>query len=140
MNMKAVVLEPGIHDLTLKEVEKRFCFNPHRRQLFKGLKKAVKNLWSAGVEEIYIDGSFIGDKEFPGDIDGCWMPKVGLKTEKIDPVLLTFTPGRREMKAKYGVDFYLTNVIEETRGKTFLEFFQLDRDGKRKGIIKIKQE
>ncbi len=107
---------------------------------FEGLKKVVKNLRSAGIEGIYIDGSFVGDKEFPNDIDGCWMPKMGLKTEKIDPALLDFSQSRKKMKEKYSVDFFLANVIEGASGEPFLEFFQTDRDGKRKAIIKIKQE
>ena len=140
MTRAGVILKPGIHDLTLKEIEKIFCFNAHRKSLFKGLKKAVNNLKAAGVKEIYIDGSFVGDKELPSDIDGCWMPTDGLKVGKIDPVLLDFSDSRKKMKKKFGVDFFLANTIEGASGEPFLEFFQTDRDGKRKGIIKIKME
>ncbi|MFQ5443811.1 MAG: hypothetical protein ACE5EK_04245 [Nitrospinales bacterium] len=135
-----VSLPEGVHHFTLKGIEKRFCFNKHRESLFKGLKRAVRNLKSAGVVDIYIDGSFVGDKKFPNDIDGCWLPNDSLKTDKIDPVLLDFISGRKEMKKKYGVDFFLANTIEGASGKPFLEFFQTDRDGKPKGIIKIKLE
>ena len=131
-------LQPGVHLFTLKQIEKKFCFNEHRKSLFKGLKRTVKNLKSAGVVDIHIDGSFVEDKEFPNDIDGCWLANDSLKTDKIDPVLLDFTSGRKKMKKKYGVDFFLANMIESASGKPFVEFFQTDRDGKPKGIIKIK--
>lgn len=133
-------LGPGIHEFSLKEIKERYCFNPHRRALFEGLKKVVKNLKSAGVKKIYIDGSFVGDCELPNDIDGCWLYVPSVITKKIDPVLRDFAKGRQKMKDKYGVDFFLANFIESSTGKPFLEFFQTDQDGNRKGIVKIKLE
>ena len=32
-----------------------------------------KLFWAAGIEEIYIDGSFCTDKPDSGDIDGYWV-------------------------------------------------------------------
>ena len=89
-------LDRGIHELTLKEIEKIYCFNPHRRTLFRNLKKVIKNLRSAGVKEIYIDGSFVDNKELPSDIDGCWLYIPSVITKKIDPVLLDFSNGRKK--------------------------------------------
>ena len=138
MNQKNLKLRQGIHEFSLLEIKKKFCFNPQRQTLFKGLKEVVKNLKSAGIKDIYIDGSFVSDKELPNDIDGCWMPTASMNTKKLDPVLLDFSNGRKKMKEKYGVDFFLANVIEGSSGEPFLEFFQTDRDGNRQGIIKIK--
>ncbi|TDJ50509.1 MAG: hypothetical protein E2O42_04345 [Nitrospina sp.] len=138
MKPKNLRLEPGIHEFSLKEIKERYCFNPHRRALFEGLKKAVKIFKSAGVKKIYIAGSFVGDCELPNDIDGCWLCVPSVITKKIDPVLLDLSKGRQKMKDKYGVDFFLANLIESSTGKPFVKFFQTDRDGKRKGIIKIK--
>ncbi|MCH8314322.1 MAG: hypothetical protein IID17_15205 [Nitrospinae bacterium] len=138
MSKQSLKLRPGIHEFSLQKIKKDYCFNSQRLALFQGLKDVVKNLKSAGVADIYIDGSFVSDKELPNDIDGCWLPTPSLKTKKIDPVLLDFSNGRKKMKEKYGVDFFLANVIEGSSGEPFLEFFQTDRDGNRKGIIKIK--
>ncbi|MBL4664908.1 MAG: hypothetical protein JKY23_02975 [Nitrospinaceae bacterium] len=140
MKKEGVILKAGIHELTLKEVEKKFCFNAHRKALFKGLKKVVRHLISVGAGDIYIDGSFTGDKEFPSDIDGCWVASDDLKMEKIDPVLLDFSGSRKRMKEKFGVDFFIADWTESGSGEPFLEFFQTDRDGNRKGIVKIKRE
>jgi len=129
-------LSPGIHLLTLGEIEKKLCFNKHRKALFKKCKKGIKNLMAAGVTDIYIDGSFVSDKESPEDIDGCWAPASFVNFTKIDPAFFN----RKKMKTKYGVDFFLANDTEGGSGKTFLEFFQRDRDGNPKGIIKIKLE
>ena len=138
MSTQNLRLGPGIHELTLKKIEKIYCFNPHRRGLFKNLKKVIKILRSAGVKDIYIDGSFVDDKELPNDIDGCWLYMPSVITKKIDPVLLDFSKGRQKMKDKYGVDFVLANFIEGLSGKPFVDFFQTDRDGNPKGIVKIK--
>ena len=33
----------------------------------------VKHLWSVGITEIFIDGSFVEDKDHPNDIDGYFV-------------------------------------------------------------------
>ncbi|MFQ5515701.1 MAG: hypothetical protein ACE5FG_14910 [Myxococcota bacterium] len=41
-----------------------------RARLVDNLAILVEELWQAGVTEIYIDGSFLEDKDHPNDIDG----------------------------------------------------------------------
>jgi len=43
---------------------------PWRRQLVENLGILVRQLWRVGVNEIFVDGSFVEDKEHPNDIDG----------------------------------------------------------------------
>lgn len=133
-------LRPGIHDVSLKEIEEHFCFNEYRGKLFRKAVLAIKNLIAAGVTDIYLDGSFAESKPRPNDIDGCWVPHPHMISYRIDKVLLDFSNQRAAMKKKYGVDFFLANVLEGGTGKPFLEFFQKDRDGKPKGILKVKLE
>jgi hypothetical protein len=63
-------LPPGDHKATLKEINRRFGFTPRRRWLLKGLRTSVEAFWKAGIDEIFIDGSFCSQKPDPGDIDG----------------------------------------------------------------------
>lgn len=133
-------LQPGIHPFTLDEIEEQFCFNDYRKKLFQKAKKAIGNLIKAGVRDIYLDGSFAEGKAEPNDIDGCWVADPSVDRFKIDPVLLDFSNERKAMKDKYGVDFFLGNWVEEASGRPFVEFFQKDRNGDPKGIIKIKLE
>jgi hypothetical protein len=51
-------LPPGSHQATLGQIGRRLGFTPRRRWLLKGLRVAVKAFWAAGIQEIYIDGSF----------------------------------------------------------------------------------
>lgn len=62
-------LPPGDHRATLEEIGNRFGFTV-RRWLLKGLRAAVRAFWVAGIEQIFIDGSFCTDKPDPGDVDG----------------------------------------------------------------------
>jgi hypothetical protein len=41
-------LPPGIHIVTLDEIEAVFVTTPRRRLLFAGLRRAVQNLQAAG--------------------------------------------------------------------------------------------
>jgi len=116
-------LKLGVHEFTLRELERYFAYNDHRKKLLKKAVKAIKNLISAGVVDIWIDGSFVEDKELPNDIDGCWAwTWDSVDFDKIDSVLLDEN-GTEKMKKKYGVDFY-PNVTEGATRKPFLEFFQ----------------
>ena len=128
----------NIQEMSLGAFENKYCFNFERQTLFKGLTKMIKNLKSAGVTEIYITGSFVGDKESPNDIDGCWQYTTSVDWQKIDPVLVDMGRRRQKMKDKYGVDFFPDFVTEGASGKPILKFFETDRDGNNKKIIKIK--
>jgi len=74
----------------LDEIAKRLGFTPRRRWLLKGLRAGVEAFWVAGIEEIYVDGSFCSEKPDPGDIDGYWVePDPGVY-DRIDPYWIDF--------------------------------------------------
>lgn len=41
-----------------------------RESLVENLEALVRQLWTVGITEIFIDGSFVEDKAHPNDIDG----------------------------------------------------------------------
>jgi hypothetical protein len=132
-------LPSGIHSATWQQVEDLLAFNDRRRELLAGLKRATDPLRKAGCRKIYIGGSFATNKEFPGDFDVCWEDDLVdfRQLQALDPVLLDFTNHRSAQKAKYGGELFPASSIASSDGKTFLDFFQFDRDGKAKGIIEI---
>jgi hypothetical protein len=136
-------LPPGVYEIYSeddKTFEERFGWNSHRRRLLAGLKRAAKNMAAAGVREIWIDGSFITAKELPADIDGAWLAEGVIDVDRLDPVFLETDPPRISMKKKYGVDFLPADAQladPDAEGGSVLAFFQKDRDGNRKGIVKI---
>jgi hypothetical protein len=52
-------------------------------------------------------------------------------------VLLDFSRKRAAMKAKYGGELFLMTLPATLEGKPFITFFQEDRQGNPKGIIRI---
>lgn len=77
------LLPAGDYELTLSELaESLLVAGPQgdarsdnwnagwRRQLVANLEVMVRQLWQVGVTEIFVDGSFVEDKDHPNDIDG----------------------------------------------------------------------
>ena len=100
-----------------------------------GLESAAENLQAAGVQKIWIDGSFVTSKKEPNDVDGCWEYTERVDLGRIDPVFLA--ESRAPMKGKYGVELFPAFVIEAGSGLPFPKFFQVNRDGEPKGILVV---
>ena len=129
-------LPPGAYDVCLADIEDRFTWNRERRALFGGLRLAVADLAAAGVRRIWINGSFVTAKGRPNDVDGCWEYHASVDVDALDPVFLDISPPRRAMKLKYGVDLLISGTpLMDAGGQAVEEFFQMDRDGNRKGIL-----
>jgi len=129
------LLPKGVHRATWEEVVERFGRNRKRHQLLKGLQEALELLRRAGCCRVYLDGSFVTDKKSPNDIDVCWDVD-GVDPMLLDSVFFDFQNGRAAQKARFGVEFFPAQAPQ--RLKTFLDFFQIDKDtGKQKGIIEI---
>ena len=134
------ILPSGIHWSTLEEIKDKLCFSEKRMQLVVGLELAIISLKSAGCETIYLDGSFSTSTIEPNDIDVCWeLINVNLDVlYTIEPVLFNFDFKRKAQKEKFGCEFFPADSIAELPDKTFIDFFQQDRDGNPKGIIGLK--
>jgi len=130
------VLPPGIHGASLDEVEKTFATNPRRKEIFNGFVLGCETLEKAGCLVVYLDGSFVTGKDYPGDFDACWYP-TGVDVKNLDPVLLDFKNKRAQQKKKYGGEFFPTAFLADGI-ITFLDYFQIDKyTGDKKGIIQI---
>ncbi|MER7609740.1 hypothetical protein [Nocardioides sp. NPDC127503] len=130
----AGVLPPGIHKASWDELVQAFGTNERRRMLLGGLSAACLALADAGCTQLWVDGSFVTDKDRPGDYDACWDPE-GVDRPLLDPVLVDYShAGREAIKAKYLGDVLIAGV-EIGSGLSFVEFFQRTRDGGTKGIV-----
>ena len=129
-------LPTGVHWATWQEFAARFGTTPHRQQLLKGLKSALDSLSKAGCQTVYRDGSFVTKKENPNDFDGCW-DLTGVDPSLLDPILLLLDDKRVAQKAKYKGELFPASFTADGVGNTYLDFFQIDRDGNPKGIVAI---
>lgn len=135
-----------------------------RAALVDNLEIMVRQLWSVGVTEIFIDGSFAEDKDHPNDIDGYFVCDMKMlvsgelerQLNSLDPHKVwtwdprARRPGRSSSKAqlpmwhRYHVELYphfgQLSGIEDQYGNE-LEFpsaFRMSRrDGRPRGIVKI---
>jgi hypothetical protein len=139
-----------------------------RLRLIDNLEILSRQLWQVGVHEIFADGSFAEDKDHPNDIDGyfeCSLDAIrtGELTRQlnlIDPFKVwTWDPATRRpyrgypkkqlpMWHRYRVELYphipglgLGSGIRDKLGHELefpSAFRQSRRDGKPRGIVKIK--
>jgi hypothetical protein len=133
-------LPPGVHSAEWPEVVARFGFNLHRRRLLSGLHRVLGKLAAAGCGTAYLDGSFVSEKQVPSDFDGAWdLYNVDLQQlHALEPSLFDFSNQRAAQKGKYFGELFPTDILEGSSGRTFLDFFQQDKDtGAAKGIVAI---
>ena len=139
-----------------------------RELLVSNLEILARQLWRAGITEIFADGSFVEDKDHPNDIDGYFVCDLeGLKSGRLiqqlnllDPnKVWTWDPTSRKpyrgypkkqlpMWHRYRIELYphvpglgLGSGICDKHGHELefpSAFRQSRRDGKPRGIVKIR--
>jgi hypothetical protein len=129
-------LPPGIHEATWSEIERRYGTTRHRRLLLRGLRAGLDSLQRAGCRRAYINGSFVTKESKPRDFDALW-EREGVRDAVLDPVILDSTPPREAQKRRYRGEFLPIDSRRGVLGTVLLEFFQKDREGRRKGIVAL---
>lgn len=139
-----------------------------RAQLVGNLEILTRQLWSVGVREVYADGSFAEDKDHPNDIDGYFVcdlqplitGELARRLNLLEPSKVwTWDPATRRsyrgypkkqlpMWHQYRVELYphvpglgIGCGIFDKHGNELefpSAFRQCRRDGKPRGIIKIR--
>ncbi len=112
------------------------CDSRWRRQLLAGMLDALRLLKAAGCVRVYIDGSFVTAKDEPRDFDACWDAE-GVDFDLVDERLLTFDRGRATQKTAFLGELFISDARADPQGTLFRDFFQTDREGRRKGIVFI---
>lgn len=120
----------------------RYGTGGRRQKLTVGLLNGLRVLKRAGCLTAYIDGSFVTTKLLPNDVDVAY--EAG-KTElfllrQLDPVFFDFGSQRFQQRKKYSAEFFPADTPCGPHGRTFLNFFQEDRDGSPKGILVLDLE
>jgi hypothetical protein len=134
------LLPPGIHLVPWAEFVAFFGTSPYRLSLISGLHKGLQALKVVGCRTVFVDGSFVTAKEVPGDFDCCWDVSGvdALMLHELDPVFFDFRNKRAAQKAAFGGEFFPAQGKETLTGKTWLDFFQIDKEtGAAKGVIAI---
>ncbi len=127
---------PGIHLVGLRDLQQPLAWNPERRTLFAGLKRALACLAVAGVRRVVIAGSFASSKPSPRDVDGFWIYEPGVDLRALDPALVSESVPRRAMKTKFGVDFLVCwTGWKGPEAQELIRFFASDQRGNPRGVL-----
>jgi hypothetical protein len=136
------LLPAGVHDCTLEEVGQRFgAFKrtDARCRLFERLEAFVTDLRASGlVVAIIVNGSFVTDKDAPGDID---LILVTVSQARFPSVLRPMeynALSKRHVRRKYGFDILLGQE-GQIEIDDQIEFFSQVREQPdiRKGLLRI---
>jgi len=131
-------LPEGVHKSNWAEIVERYGWNQHRRSQLDGMMDAFRQLKQAGCKTVFLDGSFITKKEFPGDYDCLWDMK-GVDLDKLD--VLFHPDNRNAQKIRLKGEFIPGQLTERSSNTPFLDFFQTDKETQeKKGIIKLNLE
>lgn len=124
----AGLLPPGEYKASLVEIRETLCWNYRRREIYSGLEYVAGELRSYQVDRIWVDGSFVTNKERPKDVDVAY--EVPRDADPDDWGWLS--PGRhRDLKRFRRVDLH-----QDWPGQPRMSrFFCQDRDGTSKGIL-----
>jgi hypothetical protein len=63
------LLPRGVHETDLKELREKMGWSRKRQELLEGLEEALELMASCGVERMYLDGSFVTDKDRLNDCE-----------------------------------------------------------------------
>lgn len=109
------------YTLTLFEIEVQYGRGNHtRRNVFDGLARGTENMVEAGVERIILGGSFISQKQEPGDADIAWWYTPSIDWGVLDSVFQS--TDRRQARGKYLIDHKIDG-IEEVPYESTHEYF-----------------
>lgn len=134
------LLPPGVHETGLEELGEKMGWSRKRRDLLGGLEEALELMAACGVVRVYLDGSFVTDKDRPNDIDGCYDLVEDVTAEDLRRLAPIFPPSpfnRAEAKRRFGLDFFPAAATELGSGQPFLRFFQTDREGRERGVLAV---
>lgn len=168
------ILPPGDYPMTFKDLRESILVNgpadmtgwdiKWRLYLASQLEIVVTQLWTVGISEIFIDGSFVEDKLHPNDIDGYFETELmrfatgDLQRElnSLDPGIWVWDPSSRKpyrghtkaqlpMWHKYRIELYphcngiYSGILDEHgNNQQFPAAFRKTRDTfQPKGIIKL---
>lgn len=82
-----------------------------------------------------LDWSFVNSSPFPRGYDGV-VATEDVDPDRKDPVLMESSARCAATKAKYADELFPATRVASP-GISFIEFFQTDRSGERKGIVRI---
>jgi hypothetical protein len=119
-----------------------FATTPHRRALWSNLEETIRKMMRHGLTgTLFLDGSYVTDKEFPSDIEVAFDVRSERDDQKLAAIL--FQANHFADLKKIGIDWYPTLPD----ASNFILFFQYIkekdiiekglRQGESKGLLEV---
>jgi len=121
-------LPPGVHVTTLDEVRQRFGNNIGRNELLANLNILLEVARRLGASRIFLDGSFVTDKETPGDIDAILVIPDEVNTASPEARVLY------EADIRFSIHLFIVRDRDTNWLLRWLEFFAMIGTVSQKGL------
>lgn len=130
------MLPPGIHRATLEEVRDKLGWGLRRRKLLDRLKPGLTLMKHCGIDRVYLDGSFVTEKDRPGDIDCCYDVPPSVTNLNVMFPIWPCTRANRDMSQRiFGAELFPSRAHATRSGEPYIEWFQTDDRGRPRGIV-----
>ncbi len=139
------IFEAGMHSINQSDMKGIFVLpfkNPEKREyLLSRFESFLEKLREFPIEmEIWVDGSFVTEKENPGDIDlvvVCQNEAVNSLPDDKQEGLIQLFRNNAETKLRYECDAYF--ILDDMHDKSYWRgLFGFDRNEVPKGIPRLK--
>lgn len=140
------LLAPGFRDLTVEEL-RALCApassSGRRQYLFARFCDLLALLARLGIPiEIWLDGSFLTEKQEPDDIDlvVLFSSDDANRLSPVDRLWLQGVFNAKIAKARFGCHPFFCPLDDDILRADWAEFFGKSRDGTPKGLAKLRLE
>ena len=114
------LLPAGAHDCSAQEIANKFGWNPHRQTLVRRFCDFLAHeIRPAFSEPVYVNGSFVTDKEAPEDVDVVLDLRQAAETRQLSGIKF-MARERERLHTQYGVDFW----VNLSGTNDFTDFFR----------------
>ncbi len=120
------LLPPGVYETDLEELEERMGWSLKRRELLEGLEEALELMASCGVVRVYLNSCYDLAEDMSAEDLG-----------RLAPIFPPNLSNRAAVKRRFGVDRFPAAATELGSGQPFLRFFQIDREGRKRGGLTV---
>lgn len=122
-------LPPGVHRCTFEELKDRFGQGSDERETaIDELQKYCTEAFGIGTRRLVVGGSFVTDKEPPGDVDLIVLVPVGYDWSSL---ILEPDPQKWPM-------LQMILVVDERSFESWTSgFFLFERNGRPRGIVEV---
>jgi hypothetical protein len=119
-------LPRGVHPCSCNYFRERFSYNSRRFTLLVGFLTLAEMLARVGCTQIWVGGSFVTEKEFPNDFDGCFD---SMEIDWYSPDLDLIIADPQAQAIKFG------GILIADAMSAYQQFFQTDRQSQPRGIV-----